>query len=427
MEKLVFKFFVISKNNSILLTYDNNRWTLPTYDAKPSHVAETAQINHFFKSKYKLMTNVLRCYNETDRMRIYEIELLDKEWFSPNMCWINRLNLEDVNELCKEDKLLLNDWNASFQPTNLPWFSHGWVDEIKQWFRKELSCSTFELKQIRSWERSALFRVKLANNNYYFKAVPPIFSHEPILSQYLYQHHPSCVPSIHSVDSKRRWYIMQELTGPLLGKTNNMHHWQGALLKLAEIQKKSIENINKIKHMCPIRPISKVIQTYMRPSLNTLYNSNNISNEIYNQFIESIPAIINICDLLEQSHIPHAIDHGDFFGGNIIVHGNIPIIYDWSDCTLSHPFLSITTFLEEVEHFFSKEHATYLLDLYLAEWRSYNSPEQLYNEYELIKLIAPVFYLTVYQTFIFPSFHDNWDKQHIIDGYINKWLALFAQ
>jgi aminoglycoside phosphotransferase (APT) family kinase protein len=119
------------------------------------------------------------------------------------------------------------------------------------------------------------------------------------------------------------------------------------------------------------------------------------------------------------------LEHGDFFGGNIIVQNGMPIIYDWSDCTLSHPFLSATVYLEEVEELFSYEFAESLLDDYVSEWTTFDSKDRLHEEYRLLQLIAPIFYLSVYQSFIFPAFKDNWDKRSIIEYYIEKWISTF--
>lgn len=130
-----------------------------------------------------------------------------------------------------------------------------------------------------------------------------------------------------------------------------------------------------------------------------------------------------MCGQLEQSRIPLSLDHGDFFGGNIIIQEGVPIIYDWSDVTLSHPFLSATVFLEEVEQFFSSDSAQLLLKEYLSEWNEFEPIDRLMKEYDRIKWIAPIFHLTIYVTYIFPTFKDNWDKKQIIDGYIDKWVT----
>ncbi|UOE96017.1 phosphotransferase [Alkalihalobacillus sp. LMS39] len=216
---------------------------------------------------------------------------------------------------------------------------------------------------------------------------------------------------------------MKELQGPLLGRTNNLEYWKQAILRLADIQQHSVIHRKKLEELkCPVRPVTCVIQHHLENSLNELAINKDISREVYNTLINSNDYIINKLNFLESTNIPLSLEHGDFFGGNIIIQGGRPIIYDWSDCSLSHPFLSIVVFLEEVEQFFSKTTSLSLLDDYLTKWSEFDTKEELIKEYEIIKLIAPAYYLTVYQTFIFPSFNDNWDKQAIINGYVKSWI-----
>ncbi|GIN13250.1 hypothetical protein J26TS2_31170 [Shouchella clausii] len=80
--------------------------------------------------------------------------------------------------------------------------------------------------------------------------------------------------------------------------------------------------------------------------------------------------------------------------------------------------------LKEVEQLFSEEVAQSLLNDYLEKWSCFDSKSHLIEEYNWMKAIAPVYYLTIYQTFIFPAFKDNWDKQQVIEGYIMEWLTM---
>jgi aminoglycoside phosphotransferase (APT) family kinase protein len=175
---------------------------------------------------------------------------------------------------------------------------------------------------------------------------------------------------------------------------------------------------------CPVRAVSNVIHTYLETTLNELFDNEEITSDTYSDLLSSMPSILYKSDMLKKSKIPLALEHGDFFGGNIIIQNEDPIIYDWSDCTLSHPFLSAIVLLEEVEQLFSEKVAKSLLDLYLCEWSELDSKDSLYEEYKLLEEISPIYYLTVYQTFIFPSFNDNWDKQQIIEQYIKKWSTV---
>jgi hypothetical protein len=427
MENWIYKFIVFSgTKNKILLSHDGNGMVLPTYKSSITHVAVTRHINEHFEKNYQLKTNVLRCYRQTNNVRTYELEVLEeRSLLSSETSWVVISDLNVLNELSNDDKSLLKDWLSSSKSPAIPWFKVGWREEMEKWVKRELSNNFLKFEQIRSWERSALFRIISDSKNFYFKAVPDVFSHEPLLSSYLYQNHPSYVPVIVKVEPEQRWYLMEELHGDLLGKTDHIAPWRQALLRLATIQKKSILHRSELKKLkCPVRPVSKVIKNYLEKSLSDLYNNKEIDSETYNKLITSFPIVLSMCDLLETSKIPLALEHGDFFGGNIITHNNNPIIYDWSDCTLSHPFLSTIVFLEEVEQLFSDEIAKSLLYGYLGEWSSYDPNDRLHEEYRLLKSIAPVYYLTIYQTFIFPTFDDNWDKQQILDHYIKKWLTI---
>lgn len=100
----------------------------------------------------------------------------------------------------------------------------------------------------------------------------------------------------------------------------------------------------------------------------------------------------------------------------------LPIIYDWSDSSLSHPFLSVTVFLNEAAELFSEEFADELLEAYLSCWAEWGLEEDLRKEYLNVQRIAPLFGLAVYQNEIFPFFQKNWDKNRIIQEYIQLWL-----
>ncbi len=194
--------------------------------------------------------------------------------------------------------------------------------------------------------------------------------------------------------------------------------------QLAKIQKESVSHVTKLQGMdCPERSVSTIIREYLKSSLDSLHETKYITDHTYSQFISRLPKIFSKCNRIESTNIPSTIEHGDFFGGNIIIHNNEPKIYDWSDSTISHPFLSIIVLLEEVKEFFSNTEAEQLLIEYLEHWTEYDTKENLYYEYCTLKTIAPSYYLSLYETFIFPSFKDNLDKKQIIESYIKKWKS----
>jgi hypothetical protein len=249
MENCIYKFIVIEGfNNKILLSHEEEGLVLPPFKPSVTHVAVTEHINKHFEKNFKLKTNVLRCYRQTESLRLYIVELLEGEDLpSSKSSWVNISHINDLEELNSDDKSILQDWLSSSESTSFPWFNVGWREEMEKWVERELSNNSLQFKQIRSWERSALFRISSDTQNYYFKAVPEVFSHEPLLSDYLYHIHPTYVPVIVKVEPEQKWYIMEELHGTLLGRTNNLDNWKQSLLRLANIQKESILHRDKLK------------------------------------------------------------------------------------------------------------------------------------------------------------------------------------
>ncbi|PSL43248.1 phosphotransferase family enzyme [Salsuginibacillus halophilus] len=408
------------KDEAILVDVDSIAISLPSYRAKASHIAVTNHINRYLENEYNIKTNVIKCHYENEKQRVFVVELIQEKGLLPSKAkWLHN----HLDKLSDGEKKILKSWRSASRQVSLPWFKFGWRNRMEAWLEKTFYDDSLRVEQVRSWERSALFKVIGQRESYFVKAVPSVFSHEPLVSRFLHQYQPLDVPEIIDAEMDQNCYVMKELKGPLLGETTNMTYWKEAVLSLADIQKNSLEHIEQLKELkCPVRPVSNIIQDYSEGTLYKLYRSNYIQSEVYQKLIVTLPRLINKSELLKSTNVPLALEHGDFFGGNIIVQDGKSVIYDWSDCCLSHPFLSVVTFLEEVEQFFSKAAALALLDEYLEQWNMFASKEALAKEYELIKSIAPAYGLTVYQTFIFPNFNDNWDKQQIVDGYINSWV-----
>lgn len=81
----VYKLIVYSKlKNKLMLTYDKNEFSLPSYQPELAHVAVVGHINEFLKEHFQLKTNVLRCYRQLENMRIYEVEILEENAQSAN-------------------------------------------------------------------------------------------------------------------------------------------------------------------------------------------------------------------------------------------------------------------------------------------------------------------------------------------------------
>ena len=114
------------------------------------------------------------------------------------------------------------------------------------------------------------------------------------------------------------------------------------------------------------------------------------------QIQQLAPRLRAECDELEAFNIPASLNHGDLHDGNVLVGTGRTIFFDWGDCSLTHPFISLRTVfvsiensLELADYTFSPEMAE-LRDLYLEPWTRFAPREKLRAAADLARRVAPI-------------------------------------
>jgi aminoglycoside phosphotransferase (APT) family kinase protein len=69
--------------------------------------------------------------------------------------------------------------------------------------------------------------------------------------------------------------------------------------------------------------------------------------------------------------------HGDLHADNIAVRDGAPVIFDWSDACVAHPFFDLTTLLDGEFLTALPAARARLQDVYFAYWAEYEPPERL--------------------------------------------------
>ncbi|WP_020007884.1 hypothetical protein [Salinicoccus albus] len=415
---MLYQFIVYAKKENLMLfDVSGEEWNFPHFYALPFHIADIKKINEYFNKQYNLFTNVLKCWKKEDSRLIYEVEVLDtdhlpaykySDWAAPSSANI-------FNAISVKEKWILQQWKEG-SDYQMPWFQYGFREKTEEWVESKLLGRFCLVEQVRTWEKGLLLKIHGFNNNYYVKTVPPIFGHEPFVHQSMTKY----APEVISIDEKRKTYMMREINGELLGYSEDIQQWKMTVRRIAELQKKYIQGELKINRTIPIRPVHTIInEERLHKTISALENY--ISNTSYQNLFKSIPDVLSLVQTLKFKTLL-SVDHGDLFGGNVIVEGGEPLIYDWSDSSLTHPFLSIVHLTEEVETFFSPTLSEEVLSAYIDEWEGYGQKDELISEFLIVQLLQPIYYIIVYLLIISPSLHDNIDKEEVIDGYITKWI-----
>ncbi len=85
------------------------------------------------------------------------------------------------------------------------------------------------------------------------------------------------------------------------------------------------------------------------------------------------PELHALCAELAALGVPDSLEHGDLWGDNVIVDSGRPVLIDWEDASLSHPFLSPAILSLHARlvgpPLDGPDTARAIRDAYLAPWR----------------------------------------------------------
>lgn len=178
------------------------------------------------------------------------------------------------------------------------WSQPGWHEEVEAWVGAPL-------EQIRLWPLSAV----LGNDDVVFKAVFPLFGHEPAITEAL------GVPRVLRSDHERGWMLMERLSGD-----------EGC------------------DHADAMRAIAAVHRTWT------------------SRIDEALA--LGAHDRRAPAALPHTLIHGDIHPGNIL--GGT--IIDWSDAAVANPLHDVNYYALHVGDALRGK----LLDAYAEAWPEYD-------------------------------------------------------
>src|SRR5437667_751725 len=127
------------------------------------------------------------------------------------------------------ERWLAEQRGAPVPSSRAAWARPGWHGDAEAW-------ADAELRPVRLWPLSAVLRGERADGPVYFKAVFPLFHHEPAVTEALAREHPHAVPELLALDHERGWMLMRELRGVHTWEVPGAG-WAPALRVVGEIQR----------------------------------------------------------------------------------------------------------------------------------------------------------------------------------------------
>lgn len=432
----------------VFLLPSDTGWTLPCLTPlKPHYWQDVAPVNQAMLEQLNIKVTTLRCLSsryDQERLKVmlvYALENHDPTWIPPTEGrWAERHALNGLNLAVLEHRPLLATWLAEVEkgdlptPQRVPWFLPGWSDKAVAWIKLQLDrlglTQTAPVEQLRSWQRSAIWRVSTTDGDCYFKAVPPMFAHEPVLTQQLAEQYPTHLPEILAVELEQHWFLMRDTGDQTLDKVPDIARWEEALQIYAQLQIDLVGQTEKLLEIgCPNQQLDK-LREQIEPLLADLPSAGKaqgLSRAEIEELHQFAPQLSRMCVELAGYGVPQTLEHGDFHLRQIIVTEKSCLYFDWSDASVAHPFFSLALFFRYLEGeegvLALPEVKARLRDAYLEPWTIYEPRPRLVEAFELAQSLAGLYYALKYHRIILPNMEAKWEAENTLPF----WLRILLQ
>jgi hypothetical protein len=434
------QFFVVlpdSTRQRIALVRCGSAYQLPQFKRDPDTRFNTVgSVNDAIATAWGIRVTVARCLvdGNDEKDAVFVLHNHDEQAALPPQAeWveISRLNALDYVSPTPHQHIL--DWLKSTQDEawkRIPWSSPNWFTRATKWIHETVQASGArvigEPKQIRTWAISCVYRVETTGGMLYLKGLPDLLGHEPMLTQYLLKQFPENIPEVTAIEPNELWMLTKEMRGP---EPQNRADWESVFRTLSQFQHHCNQNLEELLHFgVKDRPLAKlpellepVIAELDRPEMRAFYEVTAQEAETLTGRIRALPGL---CADLAECGIPDTLIHGDLWGPNVIMRdefsGKSPIIYDWSDAAISHPYFDIFCLLwaEKVDAKRIEEK-----EAQIKVWSESYPQKTVMRAFELAEQIAPYYYLIAWRNVeLHAPLQSRWELMYLLLRFVRRIL-----
>ena len=219
---------------------------------------------------------------------------------------------------------------------------------------------------------------------------------------------------------------MADMSGQPLDRVADLALWEQALQQFARLQIATAGMRAELQALgCPRRRVED-LPDQIDAFFAALPTYPGLSEVEIVQLRALTSLLKGACQALDEHKIPLAVEHGDFWAGNVQVTEESSIFFDWSDSSLSHPFFSLTLFLdlEGMPHALpvSPDVPLLLRDAYLDPWLTHHPLDQLRSAFELARALGPLHLALKYHVQILPRMESRWEMENMVGFYLKMLL-----
>jgi hypothetical protein len=317
-----------------------------------------------------------------------------------------------------------------------PWTERGWQNKMEGFVGKAIShvkIKSITWIQLRCWPRSCVYEIRCDGIRYIFKACPPAYAIEPMVTKYLSKKYPNLSAEVKAAGTKEECFLLSVAFNGKEVVAGDTKSFEAAAGGLAEIQVAEANEVSKLVHL------GLVVQDYqfLKNSILALLNDYSIfrvgkkgglSLDEFNQFKGTKEILISALSRLQAIGIPLSLEHGDFRAANILCDDSHSCrIIDWSEAVISHPFFSLAQLLDEEDHaqdpFSAVQIKAQIALAYFGPWLDAGFTQaQLDDGLDLARLLMPIAKAIERRERLLPSLVDATSWTFSVSYWVRRFL-----
>jgi len=308
-----------------------------------------------------------------------------------------------------------------------PWYMPGWLHGMVAWIDERLVDAGLRrhgpIRQVRSWGRSALFQLETDRGSVWAKEVPAGFAHEIALTGLLADLDPGLVPPLIAADPASGRLLMSHVAGPLLCEVSEPAAWTATVARLGETQRVLTAERGRLA----VAGVAAARLTTLADEIPALLADRDllrvgldggISDAVADRLAVHAEELTQACRELSSSGLPDSLDHGDLLPSQVIVGEMGPVILDWSDAAVTHPFLALASFLSVAADLPTGARDE-VIETYLRSWAGVAdipAAADARDAYHLAAMVAPLHVARLFRDRILPGLEQTWEVDRVVPG-----------
>lgn len=290
-----------------------------------------------------------------------------------------------------------------------PWSRPGWFARASDWMLEQMAAhgrpATGVPRQHQLWGVSTVLRAPSADGDFYLKCSAGLFRHEAAMTRALAGSMQDVMPQVVSVEDDEGWLLMRGFDADEQGD-QDQSEWTRGLVAHAGIQRSWLGRTDELVALgLPVRSLNELAAQVEEMAGDHALLSR-LAPGLRERWMRETPTLAQSCLRLDRLGPGPSLVHGDFHPWNVVSTPDTVRVFDWTDATVSHPFVDLATYVLRADDVAVRRH---LMDTYLACWSETLSTTSLQEAAELALVVGSVYQVQTYRSLLPTLMRDGAD------------------